>query len=59
MTFSANTFAPRCLMKTELAARKKTMESGRKQLEMISELEKLDKYEKKEDEDTALSLFNV
>lgn len=46
-------------MKTELAARKKTMESGRKQLEMISELEKLDKYEKKEDEDTALSLFNV
>ncbi len=56
--FSAHSFAPRRLTKVELAARKKAMEAGRKQLEMIAELEKLDKDQKKDD-DIDLSLFNV
>jgi hypothetical protein len=55
---STHTFAPRRLTKAELAARKKAMEAGRKQLEMIAELEKLDKAQKKED-DIDLSLFTV
>lgn len=57
--FSAHSFAPRRLTKAELAARKKAMEEGRKQLKMVAELEKLDKAQKKEDDDIDLSLFNV
>ena len=57
--FSAHSFVPRRLTKAELAARKKAMEEGRKQLEMVAELEKLDKAQKKEDDDIDLSLFNV
>ena len=56
---SAHSFAPRRLTKAELAARKKAMEQWRKQLEMVAELEKLDKAQKKEDDDIDLSLFNV
>ncbi len=56
--FSAHSFAPRRLTKAELAERKKAMEEGRKQLEMVAELEKLDKDQKKDD-DIDLSLFNV
>ena len=57
--FSAHSFAPRRLTKAELAARKKAMEEGRKQLEMVAELEKLDKAQKKENEDIDLSQFTV
>ena len=57
--FSAHSFVPRRLTKAELAARKKAMEEGRKQLEMVAELEKLDKDQKKEDEDIDFSQFNI
>ena len=56
--FSAHTFAPRRLTKAELATRKKAMEAGRKQLEIVAELEKLDKDQKKDD-DIDLSQFTV
>ncbi len=56
--FSAHSFAPRRLTKAELAARKKAMEEGRKQLEMLAEIEKRDNAQKKDD-DIDLSLFNV
>ena len=55
---SAHSFAPRRLTKAELAARKKAMEEGRKQLEMLAEIEKRDNAQKKDD-DIDLSLFNV